>query len=1158
MATRGRSSTAANSNIIDLTLDDDTATESIGGHQHSFPLRRPPGSTHLPAPNGVPPPFIQTGRSEDVAHPLKRQRTGELADDIEYRRRYYLAASLGKCLEQQIFPHIERATDGLPAGVYDIEKIGGKVIRTLVDKDFERYFNEGNGRLERSRELIIAAGIPRLVAQLTASPDYRLPTRNPSFAPSSAAPSSAVPVAVHASPLSATTPVVLPSIEKQFDHSNNNITNDDGVGNFDDLDADVGAADVSVGDDDDHYGDDEGDYGSDNSAVDPEGESDDEPDVSRRSAIQTPPKRRPPKGPVTPQQARTRAKASQWQSGKAINLAPSQTAQPRSFGLPLRPYLPALERQQIIAGLGRAFLPQVPSSQAFHVDFNDAEINYLQQLARTLYGKPAVGNQRSTLRDLRNILKKVPDIKNRLAEAHAKGYVGDKPPPMSLRKRSSNDITNFLNDLYAKRLNSVPRCLFVEENNAVSQSEAIRANKIPAMLLSREVTGNRLGATRTYQNFITTAKSNREDYLEPQVEWTNCAGDIMTVSWLSNHHFVCGTTTHSDSHNQQYNKPGNLLFGSSVTHTLRAYPDHRIIRPVVSIGDNALDSMVASQDPWLFTSVVSSDHDPSCGLAFTSSFDKTVKVWKPENDTMIAMGTWVHSGNVNFVVASKNGQGTIATAADVPTEAVRVYRIDQSNISRSPYHSYSCTRVHDEDYVPSEKWAYYPAAIRWGLAPQVNHLLLIGYSPRSPTGEDHEIPEEKRNSGELCLWDTITKTQVKVNSAKTQNVFEVVWHPSRASFAAATSASQVLEKTDQVPRTQIRIFEANRETGHYGAIKTLDCAAIDINELSIMPNSLLYSYVAAGCTDGKVYVWDTAGSDWPMCVLKHGDPVEELLGERELEDVGVKFMTWATTADRLYTGSSDGVVKVWNIRHGAGVLVKDLVEATAPITYGAFSPDFTKLVVGDGSGRVYLLALEDTEMQDPKPDPTNYLKVQTNGGGQRAIRRPRFIEPHGEIPPDEPVKGQEIGREFLRNAQLVLHADRTVGAVQGVNYAQTGLFRKEAHVNDDENAPLLPTFQTKQQECRPVPPIPVLLRQLKQRDGLVNGWHNDLYTHPPDDEESFDGDDDHEQFSKNQDIFDHATWLELKKEKAELDDRLIELDYESSILDSDEEDEDVD
>lgn len=629
-------------------------------------------------------------------------------------------------------------------------------------------------------------------------------------------------------------PAILPSIEddvndyddydeeQEEEEENDDVDHNDGEENDNEHEVEV--------DDDDHDDHDDHDVKL-------------EPDIPiPQFRIRTPLRRRPPKirkrvkKPVSPQQLRTRAKAAKWQSGKSYNLV-SEAPVHHSFGLPIRPYLSAPVRQQIVSGVARAFLPLKSAtfpSQVFHVDFSDAEISYLQYLARKVYGRPVSSDSRSKLRDIRNILKKVRSIGPSLVDLHDKGYVGYDSPPLSLQKRSSQDVKTFLNDLYAKKLSTIPKSLFIEYSDSVAQIEASRANQIPSLLLSREITGNRLGAARTYRNFMTTVKSNREDYLEPQVEWTNCAGDIMTVSWLSNSDFICGTTTHSDSHNQQYNKPGNLLLGSAVTTTLQAYPAHRIIRPVVSTGDNALDSMVASQDPWLFTSVVSSDYDPSCDLAFTSSFDKTVKVWKPEDGSMAALGTWEHGGRVNFVVTSKNGTATVATAADVPTEAVRVYHLDRSNISGSRYDSYSCTRVHDEDYVPSEKWAYYPAAIRWGLAPNVNHLLLIGYSPRSPTGEDHEIPEDKLDTGELCLWDTVTKTQVKVSSAKTQNVFEVAWHPSRASFAAATSASQVLERTDQTPRTQVRIFELNSETGQYGTIKTLDCVAIDINELSIM------------------------------------------------------------------------------------------------------------------------------------------------------------------------------------------------------------------------------------------------------------------------------------------------------------------------------------
>ncbi|KAI0422398.1 hypothetical protein F5X98DRAFT_325905 [Xylaria grammica] len=1153
--------------VIDLTSED-TDSVIVNHIANSFPLRHI-ASAHTqpflhpwvepplggrPIPNGVAsshgsptPPAMADG--EDHARPVKRQRIGEPSRGLgaEERRRQEIAAALGKCLEEQVFPHIERATEKLSSDVYDLDKLGARVTRAIVDKNFQHHFNQGKGRLPSSVELTIAAGVHRLVIELASGPDYRRHTQNSHSAPPTvAAPFFTDTIA------SVTVPAILPSIEKELDDDNDEFDGDE-----------------KYNSDDEHNDPSPHPGPSTDSLLDVDDEDAGDLEELRQSPTRTPPRHHPPRKPktgresevVSPQQARISAKATQSRPGKPCTSVSDTTRHQNSFGLPLRPYIPALEQQRIISGIGKTLRSlrhggSFPS-EVFHVDFNDAEIRYLQYLARELYGKPFVDGQRSILRDLRNILKKVPSMRSSLPDLHTQGYIGYNPPPLSLQKRSPDDIRNFLNDLFAKRLNAVPKSLFIDLEDPVAQSEASRANQIPTLLLSREVTGNRLGAGRTYRNFITTVKGNREDYLEPRVEWTNCAGDIMTVSWLSNTDFVCGTTTHSDSHNQQYNKPGNLLLGSTTTNTLSAYPDHRIVRPIVSSGDNALDSMIASQDPWLFTSVVSSDYDPSCNLAYTSSFDKTVKVWKPGNGSMVALASWDHDGHVNFVVTSKNGTATVATAADVPTEAVRVYHLDQHNISNSRYDSYSCTRVHDEDYVPSEKWAYYPAAIRWGLASSVNHLLLIGYSPRSPTGEDHEIPEDKLNSGELCLWNTITKSQVKVNSAKTQNVFEVVWHPSRASFAAATSASQVLEKTDLFPRTQIRLFEMNNETGQYGAIKTLDCAAMDINELSIMPNCLLFSYVAASCTDGKVYVWDTAASDWPMCILEHGEPVEELLGEREEEDVGVKFTAWATTADRLYTGSSDGVVKVWNIRHGKGVLVKDLIEAAAPITYGAFSPDFTKLVIGDGSGRVYLLALEGLEDEDPPANlasaSSGFLNIKMNGGGQRAIRRPRLFLPHPELPPpcvhsDQLSEGQERAQEYPDSAQLERHRDRTVGAVQGVNSANTGPFRTEAHVDGDPSGPPLGTFQSKQLTSRPYPPKTRVPRQLRDTS-LFDGWYDDQCTHQLKDREPLDNDDD-ELLSSN---LDHATWLELKKEKAELDDRLIELDYETSILDSDEE-----
>ncbi|KAI0154363.1 WD40 repeat-like protein [Xylariaceae sp. FL1272] len=1159
MAAPPSSVPSSRNNVIDLTSDTEPEDDDAAGGRKSATLHPAIRRSPLRPPSSNPPSISSRHHGHHKHHgdatlpsrPMKRQRTETTSPHIRNEVTSNVTEALTRCLKDQVFPHLERATKSLAEGAYDLDKMGAKATRLLVDNEFVRNFHKGGGRLDAALESIVASRCHRIVIELSTKPEYQLSPNSP--APNTL-PGHHANGAVHAPAIMPSRPSIIPSIETEQGVQEQIKDEDSSADVKRDVSSDYQGEEYDDADgEDDYKNEEEGAAGI--QSVDPQHAHSIRPSrlPPTRLAHELLPTNPSKKMKITsPQKLRAKAKAKQWQSGKSFQSSPLASSTPLASlkTLPFRPYVSGQVRQQIIQGGAHSNLSpaliDLPRAQNFHVDFSTAEIGFLQTLARKLYGRPSIDGARSTLRDLRNVMKKVPDMKSRLIGIHRTGYDGFDPPPLSLSKRSSADLKSFLDDLYSKKLNSTPVSLSIEQCNPVSRSETTRANRIPSLLLSREISGNRLGATRTYVNLKTAARSNLEDYLEPQLEWTNCAGDIMTVSWVSSSEFICGATTHSDSHNQQYNKPGNLLLGSARSQSLQAYPDHRIVRPLVSTGDNALESMVASQDPWLFTSVVSSDYDPVRDLAYTSSFDKTVKVWKPAGSSMSAIGTWEHGGRVNFVLASKNPDvGVVATAADVPTEAVRVYTVQERDVLNSPYASYSCTRVLDEDYVPSDKWAYYPAAIRWGLADNVRHLLLIGYSPRSPTNEDHEIPEDKMDTGELCLWDTNTNSMVKVNSAKTQNVFEVAWHPTRASFAAATSASQVLEKTDRSARTQIRIFESNKDVTEwcFSAIKTLDCAAIDINELSIMPNSFMFSYVAAGCTDGKVYVWDTSASDLPMCTLKHGDPVEELLGERETEDVGVKFTAWATTADRLYTGSSDGVLKVWNIRHGKGELVKELLEVAAPITCGAFSQDYSKLVIGDGSGRVYLLALEDPEIEEkPASLSAGFLSVHQNGK-RRSIRRPRPFTPHPELPPPDAdqtrrfpdlMEGQARAREFLGAREIEIHPNPVIGAVQGPFYTYRGPHRLEAHVVQNKDMPLLPVFEQMQQRNLARRPPPLVPRQERHERSLLRWPSHDL------------------------DSYDYFTFNEQSDllPGAELDDSLVEFDYETSIPDSDEEDKD--
>ena len=363
-------------------------------------------------------------------------------------------------------------------------------------------------------------------------------------------------------------------------------------------------------------------------------------------------------------------------------------------------------------------------------------------------------------------------------------------------------------------------------------------NMMLSLLRQREMDGMapvRVARGRT--NLKATTYARLEDSFVQKSEWTDCSGDIASISWITEDAFLCGALAHLDSHNMQYNKPGNLLLGSTTQDTLRSFGDHRVARPVVDSSrnaENALPSMVATQDPWIYSSVVSTAHCKKSGYSFTASFDATVKIWSVSDDgsSMELAGTWRHDGKVNFVVTSDHHE-RVATASEVNSNAVRVYNFDDEAISKSAYDTYGGNKALGQtgEIHRSDTWSYQPATIQWGRASQVANLILVGYSPRSDTGDEVDIPDEKKNTGELCVFNAETGEPVTISSSHSQNVFEVQWHPTQPIFAAATSPSGAFdtEKT----KTQIRLFALN-ESDIFMNIQALDCPALDINELTIM------------------------------------------------------------------------------------------------------------------------------------------------------------------------------------------------------------------------------------------------------------------------------------------------------------------------------------
>lgn len=404
-----------------------------------------------------------------------------------------------------------------------------------------------------------------------------------------------------------------------------------------------------------------------------------------------------------------------------------------------------------------------------------------------------------------------------------------------LRKREDMAFEAFLQDAAAEMLTRIPSVVHVD----FKPPQRIQRAPMSLLLMERETWGLApVRVCRGQQPFEVECASYLEDSITRQSEWTDCSGDLTSLTWTGSKSFICAATAHSDLHNMQYNKPGNLAVGSSILNTLRSVGEHRIKRPIVMAEENtanALNSMRQTQDPWLYSSVVSTTHSELSGYTFTSSFDKTVKVWKVSDDgsSMDLQGSWLHDGKVNFVAAS-NKHERVATATDVGSNAIRVYNLGKHNIgdiSYTAYDTYSGDKAQEQVQEVDRKgnWAYFPATIQWGICPGVENFLLVGYSPRSTTSDDSDIPEDKRNTGELCLWNVEECVRIPISSARTQNVFEVMWHPTQPMFLAATSPCG---EYGPETKTQIRLFAQN-EFGTFMHTKALDCRAADVNELAI-------------------------------------------------------------------------------------------------------------------------------------------------------------------------------------------------------------------------------------------------------------------------------------------------------------------------------------
>lgn len=164
------------------------------------------------------------------------------------------------------------------------------------------------------------------------------------------------------------------------------------------------------------------------------------------------------------------------------------------------------------------------------------------------------------------------------------------------------------------------------------------------------------------------------------------------------------------------------------------------------------------------------------------------------------------------------------------------------------------------------------------------------------------------------------------------------------------------------------------------------------------------------------------------------------------------------------------------------------MSVSGGISAGAFSKNYSKLLIGDATGKVHLLEVDDSDPNDSTPTKKPLRDSRTpaqipellgrskDSGPTKTLqgsglpeKRPKVIIPHPQPdpPPDfeqeeNELTAQEMALQYLEEGHLTMHSDPGIGAVQGPNYAETLLYCYEAHKGADGTLPLLPEWQAKQ------------------------------------------------------------------------------------------------
>jgi len=602
-----------------------------------------------------------------------------------------------------------------------------------------------------------------------------------------------------------------------------------------------------------------------------------------------------------------------------------------------RPYLSYLERQYV-QSIGKSCKDaELWIGKVLHTDFTDAEIAIMEPyISQVMLG---------TIPERDRPLKQfVVELMTGATDTQIRAISGRVQSCGVFINRTKISIESYLADMANTRAHITPSVLRMRAGISKSRSSDY---------LRRRELG--VGGRQDQEQLKHTLLHNT---LGPFLVFKKASGDVTNVGWSPDgQYFAAGSAALMDAHSMQYNRHNNLLLGNRDTKTILELPDHAIKREAPISGANASHAMHESQDPLLYTSISAVKFSPDSTVLFTAGYDNIARVWDIPNGLDEPSLRWSFRHKAPLDLLEVNDSGLIATGSKRASESIKILKYDEGIDLRE----LMVMALASPKALERPELDITPSVIRWGpQASLQDKYLVAGFTTAS---------KDLGGEGEMCVWDLEAEVPL-VAQRGGKSVFDIAWSPS--TFGRIAVASSPIGFVNRGTNSIVRIYDSFRSATTLFSVNAqnayeLECPALDVNDVIFNPTDS--NLITIGCTDGRVYIWDLRNPDQILHSFAHGKSLVELDQGQAVEaiDTGIRFVQWGESQRNLFSGSSDGVVALWNpYVSPEDAYVRKVVQLGSSIMSGAFSPDYSNLLLGEEDGTVTVLSVgcEDTRLQD--------------------------------------------------------------------------------------------------------------------------------------------------------------------------------------------------